>query len=224
MTHVFLRTLLAVTVSASLLTACNKAETPKADTSAEAPKTETKTTETTTTPAVATPATSTTTTTTTTTTATASSKSPTVDMYVTTFKMSTVGLLNAEKPLTKEQTACLLSKEADATYYADAQTELNTILGAESIAESDKFYTTDVGKKMLAFIDQQQAKAMGQPIVGEPVVITEADKKAAADFTANNPKMKEIETKMQKAMSNPQAMMTKMQKFATQEKSRCHIG
>ena len=145
-------------------------------------------------------------------------------MYVTSFKMSTVGLLNAETPLTKEQTACLLSKEADATYYADAQTELNALIGADSIAESDKFYASDVGKKMLVFIEQQQAKAMGQPIVGEPVVITEADKKAAADFTANNPKMKEIETKMQKAMSNPQAMMTKMQKFATQEQSRCHIG
>lgn len=222
MTPIFLRTLLAVTVSATLLTACNKAGTPKTD----APKAETKTTSTettttsATTPAVA-PATSTTTTTTTVATTT---KSPTVNMYVTSFKMAAVGLLNAEKPLTKEQTTCLLSKDSDATYYNDAQTELNALIGADSIAESDKFYATDVGKKMLVFIEQQQAKAMGQPIVGEPVVITEADKKAAADYTANNPKAKEIEAKMQKAMSNPQTMMTKMQKFATQEKSRCLIG
>lgn len=212
MSPIFFRTVLAVTVSASLLTACNKADTaktdaPKADATASvvAPAS---------TPAVASAPV----------TATATAKSPTVNMYMTTFKMGTVGMLNAEKPLTKEQTACLMSKEADTTYYTDAQTELNNLIGAEGIAESDKFYETDVGKKLVTYIDQQQAQAMGQPITGAPVVITEADKKAAADFTKNNPKMKEIENKLKAGMGNQQAMMAKMQNFITKEKSRCHIG
>lgn len=209
MTAIFFRTFLALTASASLLTACNKTDTAKTD----APKANTASVVApASTPAVA-PVT-----------ATAATKSPTVDMYVTTFKMGTVGMLSAEKPLTKEQTACLLSKDSDATYYTDAQTELNNLIGAEGIAESDKFYETEIGKKLVTYINQQQAQAMGQPIAGTPVVITEEDKKIAADFTKNNPKMKEIEDKLKAGMGNHQQMMTKMQNFVTKERARCHIS
>lgn len=211
-----LHTLLAIAVSGLLLTACDK----KTDTTAE-PKTEAKTE--TVAPADnagTAPAGETTAATT-----TANVDSPTIKMSMMGIKMATFGVIAQEKPnLTDEQKKCLAGDEANATYqpYVD---EITGIIGADGIKEADKFYETEVGKKMLTFMNQQFAEVAGLPIEGEPVTMTDADKKAMEEYGKNNQSSKAIEEKLAASMaSDPQKTMQQMQDFATKEKARCNIS
>lgn len=209
-----LHTLLAFAVSGLLLTACDK----KTETPAE-PKTETKT-------ETAAPADSTgAATAAKTTVANASSDSPTLKMSILGIKMATFGMIAQEKPsLTDEQKKCLAGDEANATYQAYAD-DIVGIIGADALKESDKFYDTEVGKKMLTFMDQQLAQAAGLPITGDAVTITDADKAAMQEYAKTNESSKAMEEKITAAMSaDPQKTLKQMQHFAAKEKARCNIS
>ncbi len=197
-----LHTLLAIAISGLLLTACDKKTEAPADTK----------TESTTTVAEPTP-----------TPEASSTQSPTVKLTVLGVKMGTFGVLMAEHPaLTEEQKKCLLSDEADATY-EPTTTELIALMGADNLKEADKFYATEVGQKMLKYMEQQMAMVASLPLDGEPVTITDEDKAAMEEYAKNNPLAKEMEAKIAASLT-PQKMLEQMQGYAAKEKVRCNIG
>lgn len=185
------------------LTACNKnesaSESPKAEATtttaaAEAPKAE---------PAVN------------------LDNSPTIKMMSDVLKMGATGMvIAAAQNATQEQLDCLQNAD-NALFLEAAKTQTQKMLGDDLIKESDKFYETEVGQKMLKFMEQSQLQMQGKPIEGEPVVITEEDKAKMAEFGES-----ELGKKIAKATTqpDPQEMQQLLTELANKEKARCNIS
>lgn len=147
--------------------------------------------------------------------------SPTVAMYVDTMKVTTFMQLMATNQLTDEQKTCLMSNDANATYLDTAKTELGKTLGEDGLKASDEFYASELGQKVAKFARQELHKAIGQPVEGEPVTLTDEDKTKMMEFSQSD-----IGKKIDANTKNidPQAMMKQLEGFAASEKTRCKIG
>ena len=196
------RTLLAVAVSATLLTACNKTEAP-----AEQPANTAETTQTA--PAE-----------------TASVNldgSPSIAMMNKILQMSTLMHLAQTNPdITEEQGACLMSKDGEATYHETSKQMLVDAVGVEGIQEADKFYESEVGQKVLKYTEQQEKLARGESIDGEPIVIAEEDQAQMIEMGPSEANQK-LEAAMQESIT-PEKMKTLIEDFAIKEKARCNIS
>ena len=196
------RTLLAVAVSATLLTACNKTEAP-----AEQPANTAETTH----PAPA---------------ETASVNldgSPSIAMMNKILQMSTLMHLAQTNPdITEEQGACLMSKDGEATYHETSKQMLVDAVGVEGIQEADKCYESEVGQKVLKYTEQQEKLARGESIDDEPIVITEEDQAQMIEMGPSEANQK-LEAAMQESIT-PEKMKTLIEAFAIKEKERFNIS
>lgn len=194
-------------VSAVALSACNKNEAPKNDSQATT-QVATSANQAVQTPAPTTPPPSTDT-------------SPTLLMYIETMKATTGMQLGASYPLSPEQTACLYSNDANATYLATAKEQLSKALGKDGLKASDEFYASELGQKLIKFTQQQLQQATGRPIEGEPITLTAEDEVKIVEFSQSD-----IGKKIEANTKNidPQAMMKQMQAHLESEKTRCKIG
>lgn len=206
----FMPLLLSAAVSLACLTACTKTEKPQAEekpaTTQTAPSEASAPATTPDQPAQASAPTD---------------GSPTVAMYVDTMKVTTFMQLMATSQLTDEQKTCLMGSDANATYLDTAKTELGKTLGEDGLKASDEFYSSELGQKVAKFARQELNKAIGQPIEGEPVTLTDEDKAKMMEFSQSD-----IGKKIDANTKNidPQAMMKQLEGFVASEKTRCKIG
>lgn len=162
-----------------------------------------------------------TTTNTTTNTATATTASPTVQVWADSMRMGTVMMLTQENPkLTAEQKACLQAPEGNATYYTLGEAEMKKILSPEELKQSDEFYNSAVGKKMVAMTHQQMRMAQGEK-VGNPITLTADEQKEIVKFTQSTFAQK-VQADSDKA--TPETAMEKFKPIIAQEKVRCKIA
>lgn len=191
---------LAMALSATVLTACNKTQTPKDD-----PQTAQSAT-----PAQETQATS-----------ANASTSPTLLMYIETMKATTGMQLGASHALSPEQMACIYGDGANATYLDTAKSQLLKALGEDGLKASDEFYASELGQKLIKFTQQQLQQATGRAIEGEAIVLTPEDEVKIVEFGQS-----EIGKKIEANTKNidPQALMQQMQAHLESEKERCKIG
>lgn len=121
---------------------------------------------------------------------------------------------------TDEQLNCLFDYDK-ALFLQAGKEEVTKNLSADLIKQSDEFYRTEVGKKVLKFTEQSQLQAQGRPIEGEPVVITDEDKAKMAEFGQS-----EAGQKIAQAM-NAGAVQGDLKALVTQlgekEKARCKL-
>lgn len=145
--------------------------------------------------------------------------SPTAKVWVESVKIPVAMTIQAERPLTPEQIACLKSPEADVTYTQKAQEEINRILTPELLKESDEFYASPTGQKLALFGQQQAQIAMGET-VANPVELTAEDQAAIVGL-----QNKEFAQKMQADgdATSQEDMMKTIEMFVAQEMARCNI-
>lgn len=215
----------SVLLSAFALTACDKKEAAPAKTAAS---TTTTTTVTSTTTATVVPAVASTPDTTvvassstTTTTAATNGVSPTVQLWIDSTKIGTLMMLKQQHPkMTAEQKTCLQSRDADATYLPKAQEEMTRVLSAEDLKNLDTFYTSEVGKKVVAMTHQQFNQMMGEP-TGAPIALTPEEQKQVVTFM-QNPSSKKIQADTAKMTDKEAETMIKT--LADKERARCKIA
>lgn len=212
MNHGFISTFLALAVSASFLTACNKTDTPKteAPTKAEnasasvsvANASTAKTVNTDGMPASV---------------ANMIIQSPYMDFQVTANRAMTISAIEQTYPnLTDVQKACLSSIEGNANYLSVLEPYFKGILSDDEIKQADEFLVTSAGDKFKEMMYQ----AMGVP--NRPPFI-EPDGKEKVEITKAMmmPFVAKVKAKTD-VMSDEEATAF-LQKLAEKELIRCNI-
>lgn len=149
--------------------------------------------------------------------------SPTVKVFADIFKETTTAMASAiADKATQEQLDCLANP--DETIFIEAgKTEVRKMLDDEMIKESDKFYGTEAGQKMLKFIKQQiQIEMQDKPIEGELVTITEEDKAKIAEFNESEAGKKWAQATSENMMSSKELLQL-ITELTYKELDRCHI-
>lgn len=149
--------------------------------------------------------------------------SPTVKVFADIFKETTTAMASAiADKATQEQLDCLANP--DETIFIEAgKTEVRKMLDDEMIKESDKFYGTEAGQKMLKFIKQQiQIEMQDKPIEGELVTITEEDKAKIAEFNESEVGKKWAQATSENMMSSKELLQL-ITGLTYKELDRCHI-
>lgn len=188
------------------LTACNKT-----DSNAQAPKTDTATQAKSEAPKQQAPA-------------NYLDTSPTVLMMADMLKVGAWAYIHATgaaNNMTEEQMECLFNYDK-ALFLEAGKAETTKMLSEELIRKSDEFYHTEVGKKMLKFMEQTQLQAQGKPINGEAVVITEEDKAKMAEFGQSEAGQKIAQATG--AGVDPQAVQALVKELGDKEKARCKLS
>lgn len=148
--------------------------------------------------------------------------SPTVLMMADTLKVGAWGVIHATANIsTQEHLDCLFDYDK-ALFLEAGKAETQKMLSADLIKASDEFYATEVGQKMLKFMEQTQLEAQGKPIEGEKVVISEEDKAKMAEFGQSEAGKKIAEATAKG--TDPQAVQKLVEELANKEKARCKLG
>lgn len=101
-------------------------------------------------------------------------KSPYMDFQVNANRAMIVGMIKAEKQLSPEQNACLLSLEGNPNYLAVLEPYFKGILSADEIQEADAFFASDAGRKFAEML-LKQAGAEHLPPFVEPTAAEKAE-------------------------------------------------
>lgn len=148
--------------------------------------------------------------------------SPTVLMMADTLKIGAWGVIHTTANIsTQEHLDCLFDYDK-ALFLEAGKAETQKMLSADLIKASDEFYATEVGQKMLKFMEQTQLESQGKPIEGEKVVISEEDKAKMAEFGQS-----EVGKKIAEATAkgtDPQAVQKLVEELANKEKARCKLA